>query len=173
MSNRAPHPEPSPHMSVTLDPNPRGGQAPTRRPRHLVVRPPPAAPPLPPTVHRRFLLHSSTAPSSTPSSTSSLRLARIWLGRPVRVRRQPPRRTCSPHVRATRRRRGCAPHRLQRARVGMAPAGAGLAKTRPQANPHPHPRISGGFRVPAGLTTDIIKMYKFINLNSQITHFYK
>ena len=69
----------------------------------------------------------------------------------------------------------------------MAPAGAGagLAKTRPQANPpaskpagaflhpHPHPWISGGFRVPAGLTTDIIKMYKFINLNNQITHFYK
>jgi len=46
------------------------------------------------------------------------------------------------------------------------PAGAFL-------HPHPHPRISGGFRVPAGLTTDIIKMYKFINLNSQITHFYK
>ena len=56
---------------------------------------------------------------------------------------------------------------------------AGLEKTRPRANPrvqaflHPHPRISGGFRVPAGLTTDIIKMYKIINLNSQITHFYK
>ena len=40
-------------------------------------------------------------------------------------------------------------------------------------HPHPHPRISDGFRVPAGLTTDIIKIYKFINLNSQTIPFYK
>ena len=69
--------------------------------------------------------------------------------------------------------------------IGMAPADAGadLVKIRPQANPrgwkkipaagrhagaflHPHPRILGGFRVPAGVTTYIIKMHKFVNLNS-------
>ena len=75
--------------------------------------------------------------------------------------------------------------------AGMAPAdgGVGFAKIRPQANPrswekpaagkpagaflHPHPRVSGGFRVPTGVTKDIIKMHKSVNLNSQTLHFYK
>ena len=46
------------------------------------------------------------------------------------------------------------------------PAGAFL-------HPHTHPRVSGGFRVPAGVTKDIIKMHKSFNLNSQTLHFYK
>ena len=46
------------------------------------------------------------------------------------------------------------------------PAGAFL-------HPHPHPRVSGRFRVPACVTTYIIKMHKFVNLNSQTSNFYK
>ena len=66
------------------------------------------------------------------------------------------------------------------ARDGTRGCGCGceFSKNPPTGKPagaflHPHPRISGGFRVPAVLTTDIIKIYKFINLNSQITHFYE
>jgi len=58
------------------------------------------------------------------------------------------------------------------------PAGksAGLEKTRPQVDPRvqkctrTHTR---GFRVSAGVTTDIIKIHKSVNLNCQTSHFYK
>ena len=75
----------------------------------------------------------------------------------------------------------------------MAPVhvGAGLAKIRPQANPRGWEKpvrlqtrgcISATASAPmgfgrdsgaCGVATYIIKMHKFINLNSQIAHFYK
>ena len=52
----------------------------------------------------------------------------------------------------------------------------GLEKTRPQVDPRVHfytRTRTRGFRVPAGVTTYIIKMHKFVNLNSQTSNFYK
>ena len=51
---------------------------------------------------------------------------------------------------------------------------AGLEKTRPQVDLRVHfCSRTRGFRVPAGVTKDIIKMHKSVNLNSQTLHFYK
>ena len=53
---------------------------------------------------------------------------------------------------------------------------AGLEKTRPQVDPWVYfftRTRTRGFRVSAGVTKDVIKMYKFVNLNSPTSHFYK
>ena len=58
------------------------------------------------------------------------------------------------------------------------PAGkpAVLGKIRPQADPRVHfcaHTRTCEFRMPADVAIDIIKMHKFINLNSQTINFYK